>query len=94
MTETHDLLAIHEQDGVTEFEAPGTDMNDATESDKAMRVEDRLQAEYGTEPACVILPADASPNHPLVEVIDAELETLEVAETLRDRGNEPVEVDR
>lgn len=85
---THRLIAVHAEDGVTEFEAPGEDANDATSSEKAIMVEDRLQQEYGAEPNCVILPSDAPPNHPLVQQIDEAMPELGLVDVLRERDRD------
>ncbi len=55
-----------------------------------MRIEDRLQDEYGVEPNCVIIPADAPPDHPLVQTVDEAMPELALPNVLRKRGNDPV----
>lgn len=79
----HELLAVHAEAGVREFTAPGETVDDAVNSEEAMRMEDELQAEYGTEPDCVILPADADPEHPLVQLVDQTLPDVDLKDQLQ-----------
>lgn len=79
------LLAIHAEDGITEFTAPGASIDDAVNSEQAKEVEDKLQREYGTEPECVILPASAPPEHPLVELVDGQLDGVDLQNELSQR---------
>lgn len=79
----HTLLAVHAEDGITEFEAPGKTPQQAVNSEKAIQIQDDLIDEYGDNANCAILPAGTSQYHPLVDAIDESMPDLDIRTTLR-----------
>lgn len=85
MTQTHTLLAIHAEDGVTEFEAPGKTPQQAVKSKKADEMRNRLAEEYGDDADCTIVPANISSNHPVIDRIEDSMPDLKLQAIIQDR---------
>lgn len=59
-----ELIAVGKDGVLKRFEDTSPD------GEKAMQVEDMIANEYGVDYDCVILPANAPANHPLVQLVE------------------------